>query len=800
MKQIELPYNFNPSTRPFQAKIWNDVRKNKLLVIPRRHGKTSLALNWLIVQAICNPNKVYWYICPTQKQAKEVVWKAPDMINVYLPPEAVDKKNEVELTIYLKNGSQICIKGGDEPDNLRGTNPFGVVIDEYAQIKKEIYDEILLPILKVNGGWIWLIGCVTKDTMVLAEDGLEEIGESPLGYVEENKRVYGLNGWHEAVQRFGNPKLPTIKIKTAKGFQIEATPNHRLWTLEEWKSMDSFRSGDLVAIQRGQNVYGKIDIDKDFAYFLGLYMAEGNVEPTIYRITISNTDKEIIDYLKDKFNFNCKDGVHSRRNSKVFYQKLSSYFQKTKAKFKTIPKEVFSWNKESQCYFLRGYFDGDGSADLRGRVSCTSSSERLIQQIQLMLLNMGIVASKSQVLTPITKRVKVESMGYRLCVDGINARKYFALIGSMLPRKQSRVAYTKPKRIVGDYVPFDLKEFKNGKPLSAKWGNLINIKNISYVRLGKLLKDFPNTKYQKIFDDWFLYDKIVSIENSEAETFDFVIPETHSYFSNGFISHNTPKGKNDFYQKFLQFQCFPDWQVMHIKASQSNVLPVEILADAKQNMTEKAFNQEFECEFHEGAGSIFRRITENATAQPADPQGGSYQMGVDLARHVDFTVISVIDTKTHKQVFLDRFNQIDWNLQMSRIEAIARRYNNARINIDSSGVGDPIALELKQRGLDVIPFTFTSSIKNALIQNLALLLEQDKIKIIPDEVQIQELSNYTFDTSPNGNIRYNAPVGQHDDTVIALALAVYDLPARFAPTLESNVYQLTYNAYGEPEY
>lgn len=420
---IELPYNFEPSQRPFQAKIWNDKRKNKLLVIPRRHGKTSLAINWLIVEAIKNPNKVYWYLCPTQRQAKEVVWKAPEMINKYLPIEAVDKKNEVELTIYLKNGAQICVKGGDEPDSLRGTNPYGVIIDEYAQIKPEIYDEILMPILKANGGWVWMIG--------------------------------------------------------------------------------------------------------------------------------------------------------------------------------------------------------------------------------------------------------------------------------------------------------------------------------------------------------------------------------------------TPKGKNHFYLRYQQAQHLQDWQVVHLKATDSNVLSSEILAEAKKDMTEKAFSQEFLCEFLEGAGNIFRRYKENATTRGAEAvHGGQYQIGVDLARHQDFTVISVIDAKTHKQVHLDRFNQIDWNLQMSRIEAITRRYNNAKINIDSTGVGDPITLELKQRGLNVEAFVFTNQVKNALIQNLALQLEQDKIKIIPDEEQLKELGNYTFETTAHGNIRYGAPSGQHDDIVTALALSVYNLPEKqlVNRTYLEDETAIRYSDFGEPVY
>src|SRR5258708_3189743 len=157
---ITIPYNFDLSARPYQFDILDDPRSNKVLILHRRAGKTSLALNKLIVEATYpeNAGKVFYYVCPTQRQAKEVVWKAPDMLFRYLPEEIVEKKNEVELTIYLKNKSQIHIKGADDPDNLRGTNPYGIVLDEYAQMKPEVYNEIFRPVLAANGGWVWFIG------------------------------------------------------------------------------------------------------------------------------------------------------------------------------------------------------------------------------------------------------------------------------------------------------------------------------------------------------------------------------------------------------------------------------------------------------------------------------------------------------------------------------------------------------------------------------------------------------------------------------------------------------------------
>lgn len=74
-----------------------------------------------------------------------------------IPPKLIDKRNETELVVYLKNGSILQLKGSDQPDALRGPNPFGVVLDEYDTQKGEAWG-VIEPILRANGGWCWFIG------------------------------------------------------------------------------------------------------------------------------------------------------------------------------------------------------------------------------------------------------------------------------------------------------------------------------------------------------------------------------------------------------------------------------------------------------------------------------------------------------------------------------------------------------------------------------------------------------------------------------------------------------------------
>lgn len=115
----------------------------------RRARKTTLILNILIRECLRNPNHVYPYVGPTYRQAKSIVWRDPNMLFSYLPDrnKVPWVSNESELYIRFPNSSILPIKGGDDPDSLRGLNANGVGFDEWALMKQIIWTEIFRPII-----------------------------------------------------------------------------------------------------------------------------------------------------------------------------------------------------------------------------------------------------------------------------------------------------------------------------------------------------------------------------------------------------------------------------------------------------------------------------------------------------------------------------------------------------------------------------------------------------------------------------------------------------------------------------
>lgn len=159
---IEIPYQ--------PRRIWRetlhpnlDEHRFAVLVAHRRFGKTVGTINQIIKRALLNdkPSPIYGYIAPFRNQAKKIAWSYLKYYTNTIPNVRV---NESELYIELpsihkkRDGARIYIIGADKPDSLRGLYFDGVVLDEYAQIKPELYGSIIRPALSDRDGWAIFIG------------------------------------------------------------------------------------------------------------------------------------------------------------------------------------------------------------------------------------------------------------------------------------------------------------------------------------------------------------------------------------------------------------------------------------------------------------------------------------------------------------------------------------------------------------------------------------------------------------------------------------------------------------------
>lgn len=128
-----------------QLSVANDAHRFRVVDAGRRWGKSVLA-QLIILQWATKNVGVYWIVSPTYRQGKQIHWRGLQQI---VPQEWIAKKNEVELSITLTNGSTIELKGAENPDALRGVKLRGLVVDEIASIRNWdwLWSEVLRPTL-----------------------------------------------------------------------------------------------------------------------------------------------------------------------------------------------------------------------------------------------------------------------------------------------------------------------------------------------------------------------------------------------------------------------------------------------------------------------------------------------------------------------------------------------------------------------------------------------------------------------------------------------------------------------------
>src|SRR6202030_2741893 len=123
----------NIRLKPPQWKVFRCPERFRVLVAGRRFGKTYLALVELC-RAAWAPGRLVWYVGPSIKQSKRIIWKA---LKKLTRPYWAGKPNETDLRIELVSGGTICVRGADNYDSLRGDGLDFVVLDEYASISRE---------------------------------------------------------------------------------------------------------------------------------------------------------------------------------------------------------------------------------------------------------------------------------------------------------------------------------------------------------------------------------------------------------------------------------------------------------------------------------------------------------------------------------------------------------------------------------------------------------------------------------------------------------------------------------------
>ena len=143
--------NVTFTLHPAQLEIFEHDARFKVVTAGRRFGKSYLSCVALILEGLKDENeagyelkgKDVYYIAPTFQQGKDIMWN----LLKDLGREVITQTYENTGMATLVNGRRIHIKGSDRPDTLRGVGLSYVVLDEYASMRPETWEEIIRPTL-----------------------------------------------------------------------------------------------------------------------------------------------------------------------------------------------------------------------------------------------------------------------------------------------------------------------------------------------------------------------------------------------------------------------------------------------------------------------------------------------------------------------------------------------------------------------------------------------------------------------------------------------------------------------------
>jgi len=809
MGKIETQIHLNLfKPREYQKKLI-DALENKgyrkiLTLWPRRAGKDLTAFHCMLRAALRQVG-IYYYIFPTYAQAKKALWNniTSEGMKVldYVPPELLLKKNESELSMTFVNGSMIQLVGSSDYDKLLGTNPRGCVFSEYCVQDKNAY-LYLRPILTANDGWAIFATCVAPDTIVLTEDGLARIGG--ISYSRErfttlNKRVYGLGGFHNASDFHYGGKKETLKITLASGYEIECTKVHPLWNGKEWVKSADLKIGDLIPIQYGQDIWGKglslsdcprpihgavkkrfdfNTVSSDFMYLLGLIHAEGCYDKA--KCTVTNIDSEIIEFLR-LYEFKTRqDGVHHELNSQELFLILEYLGFKHGAINKIFPERLFECTREQMKFFLQGIFDGDGTSNScvykRGTIKYVTTNKSFAQTLQVVLLNFGIASSmRKEIKQPggivLTRPNPKICTIYNVEISGHFAHIFYRDIGFRLQRKQQHWDNVTARCRIGSGNTYPIDPSKFIDYLLPK--NIIsNPYKISRKLLERLQQRKDHPYLQELLKEKLYYSPIKEIECSENETFDLVVPDTHSFFSNGFISHNTVRGHNHLWDLFQIAKDSPEWFCELLTVEDTQHIPLsEIQNEIRENiMSIELVRQEYYNDWNLGIENSFYchyidKLRLNGQIgpvpwEPAYPVYTAWDLGMNDSNCIIY--FQVIGAVIHIIDYFEKNNQgLEYYAKVLRNNAYdyQTHFGPFDLMVREQGTGITRKQKAQQLGidfkvLDKIPFLDG-------IEHVRTILPKCYIDEVKCARLIRCLENYRREFDAKRNVALDKPV--HDD-------------------------------------
>ena len=445
-------------------------------------------------------------------------------------------------------------------------------------------------------------GCVEENTTISTERGLvpiKELGHALPGYYQDIRLKVCSDEGIEVAEQFYNNDIKSVKtIITKDGYKFTATLNHKIRIIDKegnyvWRELRDVNRDDWVALQMDTFVGEKVRFKKfekkfhfntktcslptemstGLAELIGYFIGDGCFHKGKLMLAIPHDSLELKDYfdncVKEVFKIGSRleqkpddKSINLIYHSQMLVEWLKHIGVDKKDSMQAfIPEIIMRGDVECARVFLKGLFEADGCIDKEGyHIALSSVSKRLIYQLQVLLLSLGISSSVW------VNRKRESSFGnkdlYRLTISTSKGLEtYKERIGFLSNKKKDRLVQIIKREVsYNDIIPNQSKQFrefyenlilKPREPFYKKvWHYLDGVKserNLTRAKANTLVEEYDFLResfLEDILNKNQYYDQVEQIFHSNAPTLDLVVPEGHTYIANGFVSHNTRRGAN----------------------------------------------------------------------------------------------------------------------------------------------------------------------------------------------------------------------------------------------------------------
>ena len=274
--------------------------------------------------------------------------------------------------------------------------------------------------------------------------------------------------------------------------------------------------------------------------------------------------------------------------------------------------------------------------------------------------------------------------------------------------------------------------------------------------------------------DYLLVDEAQDIKTSDFQK--SILP-TITARGKKCILGGTPKKKNFFYEYYMMGKSadFPSHTSYNFPSWESPYVSSEFIEEQRKSLPENVFKQEFEAIFLEDDGQVFKNISSVLIndAWPQRTQGMNVYAGLDIGTREDYSVLTIID-EMGRVLMIWRDRHIQYSEIVDKVVQLCKQYNVRELIVEANGPGDVMFETIKKQYSRAEPLFQTNDTKSNIIRRLMTDIEDVALELpshklfspLGDEMEIFE-----YEVLPSGKIRYSAPNGFHDDTIMSLAMA-----------------------------